>query len=352
MCLRKTFSSAQAAGRLQITTKGQVKGKLAYMAPEQVKGAVTPQSDVYAASAVLWEALTCQRLFEHVTWSNLAQVMKEREVEAPSRVMGGIPAGLDAIVMRGLEKQAHRRFPTALDMALAIEGCIRVATAHELGEWVAETAGEVLERRAQKIAEIESQSSDFGGSTVAAMVIHESVGQGPPLDDRAEMATRADNGRPAPRAPQVSIEETGDGKSGTPFMQISTMETTRRSEGPGSSRRQRVNGTVAITILCAALGALYLVRTHRLANLGIFRRAAGTSMVQPAAPPPVEKIEKAPPPEPPPPIGVDPASLAIDTASTAGSSSASPLTPGLARPGSKRGRPATKHSSSSAKSAP
>jgi serine/threonine-protein kinase len=48
------FGVAKAAGRLQVTINGQVKGKLAYMAPEQVRGTVTPQSDVYAAAAVLW----------------------------------------------------------------------------------------------------------------------------------------------------------------------------------------------------------------------------------------------------------------------------------------------------------
>src|SRR5882672_3806490 len=81
------FGVAKATGRMQVTSKGQVKGKLAYMAPEQVRGTVTPQSDVYSASAVLWEALTCHRLFQNVTWQNVAQVIAEREIAPPSAIV-------------------------------------------------------------------------------------------------------------------------------------------------------------------------------------------------------------------------------------------------------------------------
>src|ERR1700691_5330559 len=52
------FGVAQAAGRLQTTREGQLKGKIAYMAPEQIGGVVDRTTDVYAASVVFWEALT------------------------------------------------------------------------------------------------------------------------------------------------------------------------------------------------------------------------------------------------------------------------------------------------------
>src|SRR5208282_661106 len=52
------FGVAKAAGRVQTTREGQLKGKLGYMAPEQIGGQVSRASDVYAASVVLWEALT------------------------------------------------------------------------------------------------------------------------------------------------------------------------------------------------------------------------------------------------------------------------------------------------------
>src|SRR6202020_1325470 len=58
------FGVAKARGRAQTTRVGQLKGKLAYMAPEQLRGKVTRRSDVFAASVVLWEALTGTRLFK------------------------------------------------------------------------------------------------------------------------------------------------------------------------------------------------------------------------------------------------------------------------------------------------
>src|SRR5580658_1265694 len=58
------FGVAKAVGRLHTTRDGQLKGKLAYMAPEQLRGTTTRLTDVYAASIVLWEALTSKRPFQ------------------------------------------------------------------------------------------------------------------------------------------------------------------------------------------------------------------------------------------------------------------------------------------------
>src|SRR6185436_3631957 len=116
--------------------------------------------DVYSAAAVLWEALTCHRLFQNVTWQNVAQVIVEREVAPPSAIVPQLSRQLDAIVLKGLEKDPAMRFESALDMALAIERCMHIAPAHEIGGWVTRTASGVLAERAQLIAEIESRVSD------------------------------------------------------------------------------------------------------------------------------------------------------------------------------------------------
>ncbi|HEY6462542.1 MAG TPA: serine/threonine-protein kinase, partial [Polyangiaceae bacterium] len=62
------FGVAKAAGRMQTTREGQVKGKAAYMAQEQLRGgAVDRRTDVYSAAVVLWETLTGERLFKSDT---------------------------------------------------------------------------------------------------------------------------------------------------------------------------------------------------------------------------------------------------------------------------------------------
>ena len=93
-------------------------------------------------------------------WQNVAQVIAEREVAPPSAIVPQLSRQLDAIVLKGLEKDPAKRFESALDMALAIERCMHIATTHEIGEWVTRTATGVLAERAQKIAEIESRSSE------------------------------------------------------------------------------------------------------------------------------------------------------------------------------------------------
>jgi serine/threonine protein kinase len=162
------FGVAKAAGRIQTTRDGQVKGKIAYMPPEQLSGGlVTRQSDIYAASVVLWEALTGQRLFDGETEAIVLVRAIEGKVEPPSNFNRQLDAATDAVVMRGLAREPDARFVTARDMALAIEQTIGLASPYEVGEWVESVAAEEIGRRARSIAEIESASMNaaMGGGS-------------------------------------------------------------------------------------------------------------------------------------------------------------------------------------------
>jgi len=156
------FGIAKAAGRLQTTRKGQVKGKACYMAPEQLDlktVAIDRRVDVFAASTVLWELLTGRRLFEGSALMQVwAQVM-QGEIELPSKVAPGLPPSLDAIVMRGLARPRDERFGTALELAIALEKAIPPATVREVSEWFQGIAGNGVLERAKRIADIESAST-------------------------------------------------------------------------------------------------------------------------------------------------------------------------------------------------
>ena len=153
------FGVAKAAGRMQTTRDGQVKGKIAYMPPEQLSGgSISRQSDIYAASVVLWEALCGRRLFDGETEAIVLVRAIEGKIEAPSTTNPELSSAIDGVVMRGLAREPSSRFATAREMALAIEQIIGLASPYEVGEWVEQVASSELARRAQSIADIESAS--------------------------------------------------------------------------------------------------------------------------------------------------------------------------------------------------
>ena len=153
------FGVAKAAGRVNTTAHGRMKGKIGYMAPEQINGVVTRQTDVFAASVVLWEALTGRRLF---TGDNPRQVLSKilsENIAPPTSLAPHLPPGIDAVVLRGLERDARKRYATARDLALEVEGCLGLASPVQVGAWVESLAHVALAQRAATIAEIESSSS-------------------------------------------------------------------------------------------------------------------------------------------------------------------------------------------------
>ena len=150
------FGIAKAAGRIQTTRDGQRKGKLAYMAPEQIEGgAIDRRCDLYAAAIVLWELLTSGPLYgaedEHAVL-----VRRLEPLVAPSARRPTVPGSFDDVTLRGLEREARRRFPTARAMAEALEACTPQASPTEVTQWVRSLASDFLAEREREAAEVEA----------------------------------------------------------------------------------------------------------------------------------------------------------------------------------------------------
>ena len=155
------FGVAKAAARVSATPDGKFKGKLAYMAPEQLRrGAIDRRVDVFATAIVLYEALSGRRLFWADEEAATLQNILDAKVEPPSRFVPEIPAALDEVVLRGLERDPERRFPTAQAMARALQAALPMPTTLELGEWVRASIGDVLEARSRLVAKVESHASE------------------------------------------------------------------------------------------------------------------------------------------------------------------------------------------------
>jgi serine/threonine-protein kinase len=113
------FGIAKAEGRA--TTSGMLKGKFAYMSPEQARGdEVDARTDVFALGVTLWELLTGARLFEGDGDVAVLRAVQERLIVPPARLNPGVVAPLDAAVMRALERDRARRWPTAQELERAL----------------------------------------------------------------------------------------------------------------------------------------------------------------------------------------------------------------------------------------
>ena len=105
------FGIAKAAARATHTGTGVIKGKLAYMAPEQVRaGQLDHRVDLFATGIVLWEMLTGTRLYQADDEVTLLQRVVACDIPAPSTLRDEVPPALDDIVLQSLAREPQARF--------------------------------------------------------------------------------------------------------------------------------------------------------------------------------------------------------------------------------------------------
>lgn len=208
------FGIARAAGRLTSTREGQIKGKLGYMAPEQLRGEkATRQADVFSCGILLWQMLTGERLFAGEAEANVIEQVLFRPIPPPSKHRGDLPDGLDAIALRALSRDPAHRFATAKEMALELQRVAPPAGPQEVGDWVEGTAFDVLEERARAIAAIEALPAEKAPARrahaawpIAAVAMVSLVGGGVWLEMRHRSRSEAAPIAPAPeQSPAATV---------------------------------------------------------------------------------------------------------------------------------------------------
>ncbi|MBI3183534.1 MAG: protein kinase [Myxococcales bacterium] len=119
------FGVAKAADRVQVTRTGLIRGKSAYMSPEQAEArAIDARSDIFALGAVLWETFTGRRLFEAPSELAILRAVTNCDIPKPSSLRQDLPAGLEEVCLRALQRSPEDRFPDADAMRLALEEAI------------------------------------------------------------------------------------------------------------------------------------------------------------------------------------------------------------------------------------
>jgi hypothetical protein len=123
------FGIAKAAGKLHKTDAGAVMGKIRYMSPEQIAGEpLDGRSDLFALGVISWELLAGAPLWPGDNPGALADQVRNLRIEPPSRRQRDVPAELDRVVMRALERGRDARPARAADFA------------RELSSWLAQSA--------------------------------------------------------------------------------------------------------------------------------------------------------------------------------------------------------------------
>jgi hypothetical protein len=221
------FGVAKAAGRSSHTATGILKGKYAYMSPEQVDGLdIDHRSDIFALGVVFWEILAGKRLFKGDSDTVTMRLVRECNVPPPSEVNPAIPKALDAIVQLALAKDCARRYPDAAAFRMAIEDFI---VAERVPASSAHLVAFLREVYARRIA-LEKTPANFDELS--------------PTDILDEIRTpTVSEGKQVSKKPRVVAKSRGPGDLTLPLEETS------------GTRRIRRGGLVVIAAALLALGA-------------------------------------------------------------------------------------------------
>jgi serine/threonine-protein kinase len=150
------FGIAKAGNRSSRTATGVLKGKLQYMAPEQVQGEVVDaRTDQFAMGVVLWELVTDARLFEGDNEIQLLKAVMVQPIPKPSTYAPGLPSDLEAAILRMLSRDPAGRFDSCDDAADALTAWLntgsRRVTEAEVAGWIKQIVGDVVDENTRNL---------------------------------------------------------------------------------------------------------------------------------------------------------------------------------------------------------
>jgi serine/threonine protein kinase len=229
------FGLAKAANRASKTAAGVIKGKVAYMSPEQAMGSgVDRRTDIFALGTTLWEIACDRRLFKESDDVRTLERVHAAKVPDPTRLVDGFPPALWAVLRRALARDPEDRQPTAAELARELDAfAASAADPHSLAEVMRELFAAERARQSAWLAD----ASAPGGHPVAE-----------PLKSRSSFWTAEGLRPPAiSRAPPPPL-------LGPPAVPPSGP----RDEATTARKLVPIALTIAVVIVAVVVGALAL----------------------------------------------------------------------------------------------
>jgi serine/threonine-protein kinase len=277
------FGIAKAASRVGYTRTGIVKGKIAYMSPEQAHG--TPldrRCDVWAAGVVAWEIFAGRRL--HANDDDVATLLKVATLTPPllRSVAPQVPEAIEAVVAGALEMDVRNRYLTAYELATQLaEACratIGLAEVDEVASWMARNVRPRVSGQRLQVARSRSIGTASVRTRVETPALSGVTATMVPLEeDEISLHTAT----AAPLAPDTVLIPTVSTEPETRQLTDAVSVVTRHLKAARSivaGRRAWVGGGIAAALLVVVIAAWRVSASHEQARQAE-EQAAAASLV-------------------------------------------------------------------------
>ncbi|HEX4457950.1 MAG TPA: protein kinase, partial [Polyangia bacterium] len=217
------FGIAKFSSRMASTRAGTLKGKLAYMSPEQVAGEqLDRRTDIFALGVVLWELTTGQRLFRMDSDLDTLAKVQDCNVPKPSSIIRGYPIELERVVLKALAKNKNERYRTAREFSRALQSMLMkrglFIASDEVSAYIKSIFGDRIDKREAHLRWA-AEVTQTGESDVRAPGPPDFEGSVQSYDSDVQRARTPGAGSPAAKPPQAAPPPRPDFKSTMPLQQ-------------------------------------------------------------------------------------------------------------------------------------
>ena len=282
------FGIAKAKGASTQTQEGTVKGKYAYMAPEQLRGGgVDRRVDVFALGVLLYEMLALRRLFQRKTDYLTFRAVMEQPIPDVRRYRPDIPPALADVLARALDREPATRYESARQFGTAVLDALgsiaRPWTQGELGDFLHASFADEIAKRSHQVANAVQRTGVGARATMPLFAQPDDAAYGEGDDDDEFPSVETDvaagpptvlerlphaQSQPAPAPttdfsggtpPPFAAETTGSSPSLVPLRAPEPQPGVQTAPIIVVPRRSLVWPLLAVGMLAVAGGALFLV---------------------------------------------------------------------------------------------